>query len=96
MAARFHATLADAVLAGCRRAREEHGVSTVALSGGCFQNRRLTEGARDRLAAAGFEVLLHRCVPPNDGGVSLGQATVAAYRLQRRRETACASAFPAK
>jgi hydrogenase maturation protein HypF len=55
-------------------------VETVALSGGCFQNARLSERTAALLERAGFEVLLHRRVPPNDGGVSLGQAAVAAYR----------------
>ncbi len=53
------------------------GERRVVLSGGCFQNRRLTEAAAHGLREAGFEVLLHRLVPPNDGGVSLGQAAVA-------------------
>ena len=55
------------------------GEQRVALTGGCFQNRLLTERAAERLEQAGFEVLLHRQVPPNDGGISLGQV-----RLRRR------------
>jgi len=51
------------------------------LSGGCFQNRRLSEHLAHRLRAADFEPLLHRQVPPNDGGVSLGQVIVAARRM---------------
>jgi hydrogenase maturation protein HypF len=81
IAARFHATLASAIAESCRRAREQFDVNTVALSGGCFQNRILTEGTRDLLESAGFEVLLHRRVPPNDGGLALGQAAIAAFRL---------------
>ena len=82
ISARFHATLAAAVREGCSRAREETGVHVVALSGGCFQNRRLTELCSTLLEADAFEVLLHRQVPPNDGGLSLGQAAVAAWRIR--------------
>ncbi|GAB4432801.1 MAG: carbamoyltransferase HypF [Anaerolineae bacterium] len=77
ISARFHNALLEAMVAVAR----EVGQPTVALSGGCFQNRRLTEGAAARLRQAGFEVLLHRHVPPNDGGISLGQVAVAAARL---------------
>ncbi len=81
VAARFHETMASLVVAGCRRVRDCSGIRAVALSGGCFQNRRLTERSLALLQAEGFDVLLHRRVPPNDGGVSLGQAAVAAARL---------------
>jgi hydrogenase maturation protein HypF len=81
VAGRFHETMARAVLAGCRRIREIADVRTVALSGGCFQNRRLTERSLALLRADDFDVLVHRRVPPNDGGVSLGQAAIAAARL---------------
>ena len=77
MAARFHEGLADGILATALAV----GAPTVALSGGCFQNRRLLEATAARLSAAGFEVLLHRRVPPGDGGVALGQVAVAAARL---------------
>jgi hydrogenase maturation protein HypF len=56
------------------------------LTGGCFQNRILTERAAARLGRAGFEVLLHRRVPANDGGISLGQIAVAAARLGGGKE----------
>jgi hydrogenase maturation protein HypF len=59
--------------------RDESGVETVALSGGCFQNRLLLELAVPRLEAEGFRVLLHRQVPCNDGGVALGQAVLAGF-----------------
>jgi hydrogenase maturation protein HypF len=78
IAARFHNTLVDGIVAVAQAV----GAQRVALSGGCFQNRRLTEGAAGRLRSAGFEVLLHRQVPPNDGGISLGQIAVAAAKLK--------------
>lgn len=77
VSARFHTALARAAADGCRRAREETGVATVVLTGGCFQNRWLAGRTRALLEDAGFEVLTHRQVPPNDGGISLGQAAVA-------------------
>ncbi len=76
----FHYQLAEAVLAGCSHCRELSGLQRVALSGGVFQNRLLTDLVYTRLAQAGFEVFLHRLVPPNDGGLALGQAAVAAQR----------------
>jgi hydrogenase maturation protein HypF len=75
--ARFHNALVDGIAAVARLA----GSPRVALSGGCFQNRFLLERTRERLAADGFEVLTHRLVPPNDGGIALGQVMVAATRL---------------
>lgn len=77
VAARFHNGLAAGVAEACRRAREETGAGVVALSGGCFQNRRLSERSRSLLEADGFEVLTHRRVPANDGGIAFGQAAVA-------------------
>lgn len=72
--ARFHNALVDGIAAVAREA----GSPRVALSGGCFQNRLLLERTRARLAGEGFEVLTHRLVPPNDGGIALGQVLVAA------------------
>jgi hydrogenase maturation protein HypF len=72
ISARFHNTLVDVIAAVARRAGEKR----VALSGGCFQNARLLSGAAKRLSAEGFDVLFHRRVPTNDGGLSLGQAAV--------------------
>jgi hydrogenase maturation protein HypF len=78
VAARFHNGLAAAVVAACRTARElTGGLSTVALSGGVFQNVLLTERAVAGLEQEGFRVLLARRVPTNDGGISLGQVAVA-------------------
>ncbi len=78
ISARFHEALAAAVVAAACEAGEE----TVALTGGCFQNRRLTRVAATSLESAGFRVLLHRQVPPNDGGIALGQVAVAAACLR--------------
>jgi hydrogenase maturation protein HypF len=74
MSARFHHTLAGIVVAMAERQTERR----VVLSGGCFQNRQLTERCIERLRAAGFTPYWHQLVPPNDGGLSLGQAWVAA------------------
>ncbi len=82
VAARFHNALAEAVLDVCRRLREEHSLETVALSGGVWQNALLLGRCLDLLEGNGFRVLTHRDVPCNDGGVSLGQAAVAATGLR--------------
>ncbi|MGH3252150.1 MAG: carbamoyltransferase HypF [Trebonia sp.] len=80
IAARFHNGLAALIEAGCGLLRERHGLGTVALSGGVFQNSLLLRAAVSRLEARGFRVLVHSRVPCNDGGISLGQAVVAAAR----------------
>lgn len=80
IAGRFHRGLAAAIVKVCMALRDETGLATVALSGGCFANVILTEAVTDGLRAGGFEVLRHRQVPCNDGGISLGQAAVAAAR----------------
>ena len=74
LAAEFHAMLAASIVAGCRAAREATGLSTAALSGGVFQNRLLLRLVTEGLAADGFTVLRHHLIPPNDGGLALGQA----------------------
>lgn len=78
IAARFHNGVAAALVAVCREMRETYGISTVALSGGTFQNVLLLERTKASLVREGFEVLVHSRVPPNDGGISLGQVAVAA------------------
>ena len=78
-AARVHNALVNGMVAVACAV----GQPRIALSGGCFQNRRLLGQAARALRENGFQVLLHRQVPPNDGGVSLGQAVVAAARLRR-------------
>jgi hydrogenase maturation protein HypF len=77
VAAAFHNTVAAFTLAVCRAVRDEHSLNRVVLSGGCFQNALLTQRLLEGLGAAEFEVVTHRLVPPNDGGLSLGQAVVA-------------------
>ncbi|UCC77475.1 MAG: hypothetical protein JSW37_03705, partial [Anaerolineales bacterium] len=76
ISASFHITLAEMTLQMCQMVREETGLGAVALSGGCFQNRQLLRLTTDALQAQGFRVLLHRQVPCNDGGLSLGQAVI--------------------
>jgi hydrogenase maturation protein HypF len=85
VAARFHNGLAQCIVAGCTRLRERAGLEVVALSGGVFQNAFLLDRAVEGLEAARFLVLTHAAVPPNDGGVSFGQAVVAAARDRRRQ-----------
>ena len=77
IAARFHMGLAVATV----RVAQAAGLPRVALTGGCFQNRLLLSLVRQQLEAAGLTVYSHALVPPNDGGLSLGQAVIAAYRL---------------
>jgi hydrogenase maturation protein HypF len=79
IAGRFHHTMAQIIVAVCQRVAGETGLQTVALSGGCFQNRLLLGLAVPHLEEAGLNVLLHREVPCNDGGISLGQAALAYF-----------------
>ncbi|GMU57177.1 MAG: carbamoyltransferase [Candidatus Xenobia bacterium] len=74
LATRFHNGLAELML---RLARQFAPDRSVGLSGGCFQNMRLLGSTLERLERAGLEVLTHRLVPPNDGGLALGQAAIA-------------------
>ncbi len=80
IAARFHHGVAALIEAGCVAMRDRYSLGTVALSGGVFQNLLLLDATVSRLEARGFRVLLHSRVPCNDGGISLGQAVVAAAR----------------
>ena len=79
----FHRSIAELLAVACVRAREQSGLHVVALSGGVFQNRLLLEQLITQLTELAFEVYVNRRVPPNDGGLSLGQAAVGAARLQR-------------
>jgi hydrogenase maturation protein HypF len=79
ISAKFHHTLVQVGVSLCRKIRDGGGPEKVALSGGVFQNRFLLERMKDRLEGAGFRVLVHRQVPCNDGGLSLGQAVIANF-----------------
>jgi hydrogenase maturation protein HypF len=86
MAARFHNTLAAWVVRIARRV----GVSRVVLSGGVFQNAYLADRTVTLLQEQGFSVATHSHVPPNDGGISLGQAVIAGRLLREREADRCA------
>jgi hydrogenase maturation protein HypF len=73
-----HGALAEAIVTVARRVRDMTETQTVGLTGGVFQNVLLLTLTVQRLQKAGFTVLTHRAVPPNDGGIALGQAMVAA------------------
>jgi hydrogenase maturation protein HypF len=81
ISARFHAGIAEGFLNAVVNARIETGIQQVALSGGCLHNRRLARLLRTGLESEGFQVLQHRIVSPGDGGLSYGQAAVAAATL---------------
>jgi len=83
-AALFHATLARGLAEWLERAAHHEGLSTVALGGGCFLNHMLSRELSKLLAARGFTVLSARQAPPNDGGLSLGQAWVASQKLTEK------------
>ncbi|MFF9016951.1 carbamoyltransferase HypF [Streptomyces sp. NPDC014870] len=78
VAARFHHAVARLVRAVCAAARAETGLATVALTGGVFANTVLSSACAEGLREDGFTVLRHRLIPPNDGGLALGQLLVAA------------------
>jgi hydrogenase maturation protein HypF len=84
IAAQFHAGVAAGLVKAALRARAATGLHQVALSGGCMHNRRLARLLRAGLEAQGFEVFQHRNVSPGDGGLSYGQAVVAAAQLAKQ------------
>jgi hydrogenase maturation protein HypF len=77
ISAKFHNALVEVIVAVARRI----GEARVVLSGGCFQNRYLTERAVERLRTEGFQPYWHQRVPPNDGGIALGQVVAARREL---------------
>jgi hydrogenase maturation protein HypF len=83
ISAKFHNTLAIALLAMAKQARESTKLGTVAISGGVFCNRYLTNRLIKLLKKEGFDVLFNRDVPANDGGISVGQAAIAAALVTR-------------
>ncbi|HTX75585.1 MAG TPA: carbamoyltransferase HypF, partial [Terracidiphilus sp.] len=84
IAAQFHSGVAEGFIQAASRAREGTGVATLVMSGGCMHNRRLTQVLRQGLEKDGFQVFLHRRVSPGDGGLSYGQAVVAAAILNKQ------------
>ena len=101
VAARFHNTVVAGIVRACEWVREQRGLKRVALSGGVFQNEWILTRTMAGLRAGGFEVFTNTLVPPNDGGLALGQAAVAAARLEGEppgepRRNGSAGASPSK
>jgi hydrogenase maturation protein HypF len=84
VAGKFHATMALAIVETVEGLSRETGTRRVALSGGVFQNEMLANWVVEGLKAAGLTPYVHRRVPCNDGGISLGQAVIAANKYNRR------------
>ncbi len=82
LARSFHETLISAFTDVALTLSRSSGLRRVVLSGGCFQNRILVEGLADRLTKKGMDVFFHHLIPTNDGGISLGQAVCAGYRIK--------------
>jgi len=80
ISARFHNTLAEIVLQVCQQMRAEYGIEQVVLSGGVWQNMTLLRKTLELLSQDQFNTLIHKKVPANDGGISLGQAVIAAHQ----------------
>jgi hydrogenase maturation protein HypF len=87
IAARFHAGVAEGFVRAAVMAREASGLGQVVMSGGCMHNRRLARLLRAKLESEGFEVVQHVEVSPGDGGLSYGQAAVAAAMLSKSKLT---------
>jgi hydrogenase maturation protein HypF len=85
ISARFHLGVAQLILNVASKVRDDTHLDRVVLSGGVFQNVLLLKLVTQLLRASHFDVFTHKRVPPNDGGISLGQAAIANARLQARR-----------
>jgi hydrogenase maturation protein HypF len=85
ISARFHNAMTAAIVEVCRRIRQQEQLTRVCLSGGVFQNMYLLKRTVRDLDKDGFQVFLHALVPPNDGGISVGQAAIANAILQREK-----------
>lgn len=84
ISAKFHNWVATVALYASETIRSETGINTVACSGGVWQNRVLVQKAKTLLEQHGFRVFFHKIVPPNDGGLSLGQAAIAGWKATKR------------
>jgi hydrogenase maturation protein HypF len=95
---RFHTTMVDLIASVCNHIRGSMQLDAVVLSGGVFMNALLSSEANARLTSDGFRVYRHRVVPPNDGGISLGQLAIAAALAQGEssRRRPCALESPEK
>lgn len=89
IAGRFHRTIAEMIIIVLKRLYDDTGLNRVSLSGGVFQNKLLFLLLRQRMVEQGFEVLYHRRVPTNDGGISLGQVYIASEVI--RKDVSCHS-----
>jgi len=87
IAGRFHFTLSQILTEAAISAREYSTINKIVLSGGVFQNEVLAKLLEDQLARNGFEVFTHSVIPPNDGGISLGQVAVASQLIKQKLET---------
>jgi hydrogenase maturation protein HypF len=94
IARHFHSTVVAMIAAVCERLRSALGLQVVTLSGGVFMNVLLLGEVRDKLKSLGFRVYSHHLVPPNDGGLSLGQLAIAAYHLAGSRYRPPEDGFP--
>lgn len=85
IASKFHETVSRLIVECCKRVRDATGLNKAVLSGGVFQNMTLLEKCMERLESNGFNVYIHSKVPSNDGGIALGQAVIAAFKLRNTR-----------